>query len=243
VHLTEAALSKLREICRDHGRGNPIVKGLLATEAKGVVGSETKVEARTPDKGWNDAAEALWKAEMVDQPCDVTGPFNFHKLLNLAYKSYRRDGDDLLVFEDEALWLVEGEQCGTPYGMRGGESFEVTNGVATRRSDGRVIGYYIGKPDRWGFVQASSFSRYTTDQVHHIFNPDRVSYTRGEPVLVAADRTRSTARRRRWYSKMASHRGKKTAIVAPARKLPATGYRLLRDDTVYHSSLMCRPAA
>jgi hypothetical protein len=142
VHLTEAVLSRLREICRDHGRNDPIVKGLLATEAKGVVGSDTKVEARTPDKGWNDAAEALWKVEMVDQPCDVTGRFNFHKLLNLAYKSYRRDGDDLLVFQDEALWLVEGNQCGTPHGMRGGELFEVTNGVATRKSDGRVLGYW-----------------------------------------------------------------------------------------------------
>ena len=61
--------------------------------------------------------------------------------------------------------------------------------------------------------------------------------------LVAADRSRSTARLRRWYSKVASHRGKKTAIVALARKLLAIAYRLLRDDTVYRSSLVCRPAA
>jgi transposase len=61
--------------------------------------------------------------------------------------------------------------------------------------------------------------------------------------LVAADRSRSTARLRRWYRKVASHRGKKTAIVALARKLLAIAYRLLRDDTVYHSSLVSRPAA
>ncbi len=186
VHLTESALARLREICRDMGRNNPIVKGLLHTEAKGVVGSETKVEVRTGDEGWNQAAERLWKEEMVDRPCDVTGRFNFHKLLNLAYKSYRRDGDDLVVFDDEALWLVEGEQCGTPYGHLGGQLFEVTNGVATRKSDGRVIGYYIGKADKWGFVKSGDYGRYTVDQVHHVFNPDRVSYTRGEPVLTSA---------------------------------------------------------
>ena len=186
VHLTESALARLREICRDMGRNNPIVKGLLHTEAKGVVGSETKVEARTEDEGWNQTAEWLWKEEMVDRPCDVTGRFNFHKLLNLAYKSYRRDGDDLVVFENEVLWLVEGEQCGTPCGHFGGQLFDVTNGVATRKSDGRVIGYYIGKADKWGFVKHEDYGRYTVDQVHHVFNPDRVSYTRGEPVLTSA---------------------------------------------------------
>lgn len=68
AHLRESALARLREMCRDMGRNNPIVRGLLHTEAKGVVGSETKVEARTGDEGWNQAAERLWKAEMVDQP-------------------------------------------------------------------------------------------------------------------------------------------------------------------------------
>jgi len=186
AHLTEQALSGLREICRDMGRNNPIVKGLLHTEAKGVVGSETKVEAHTADEGWNEAAERLWKAEMVDQPCDVTGRFNFHKLLNLAYQSYRRDGDDLVVFLDDTLWLVEGEQCGTPQGVWEAELFDVINGVATRKSDSRVIGYYIGRADRWGFIKGESYGRYTVDQVHHVWNPDRVSYTRGEPILTSA---------------------------------------------------------
>ena len=61
--------------------------------------------------------------------------------------------------------------------------------------------------------------------------------------LVAADQSRSTARLRRWYRKVASHRGKKTAIVALARKLLAIAYRLLRDGTVYQASRVCRPAA
>ncbi|MEN6428059.1 MAG: phage portal protein [Phycisphaerales bacterium] len=183
AHLTEQALSNLREICRDMGRNNPIVKGLFATETKGVVGSETKVEARTADEQWNEAAERLWKAEMVDRPCDVTGRLDIHKLLSLAYKSYRRDGDDFVVFGDETLWLVEGEQCGTPQGAQGGERFDVTNGVATRKSDGRVIGYYIGRPDRWGYIQANAYGKFTVDRVHHVFHPDRVSYTRGEQAL------------------------------------------------------------
>lgn len=58
--------------------------------------------------------------------------------------------------------------------------------------------------------------------------------------LVVRDKSRSTARLRRWYSKVASHRGKRTAIVALARKLLTIAYRLLKDRTVYSSSLVSR---
>ena len=58
--------------------------------------------------------------------------------------------------------------------------------------------------------------------------------------LVVRDQSRSTARLRRWYSKVASHRGKRTAIVALARKLLTIAYRILKDQTVYRSSLVSR---
>ena len=58
--------------------------------------------------------------------------------------------------------------------------------------------------------------------------------------LVVRDESRSTARLRRWYSKVASHRGKRTAIVALARKLLTIAYRILKDQTVYCSSLVSK---
>jgi transposase len=60
--------------------------------------------------------------------------------------------------------------------------------------------------------------------------------------LVVRDTSRSSARLRRWYSKVASHRGKKTAIVALARKLLTIAYRILKDQTVYCSSLVGKAA-
>jgi len=54
----------------------------LHTEAKGAVGSKTKVQARTGEERWNQRAERLWKQEMEDQACDVTGRLNFHMLLS-----------------------------------------------------------------------------------------------------------------------------------------------------------------
>jgi len=61
--------------------------------------------------------------------------------------------------------------------------------------------------------------------------------------LVAADRSRSTVRLRRWYQKVLRQRGKKTAVVALARKLLTIAYRLLYDETDYRSRLVSQKAA
>jgi len=60
--------------------------------------------------------------------------------------------------------------------------------------------------------------------------------------LAVRDTSRSTTRLRRWYSKVAGHRGKRTAIVALARKLLTIAYRILKDQTVYCPSLVSRAA-
>ena len=61
--------------------------------------------------------------------------------------------------------------------------------------------------------------------------------------LVAIDRTRATQPLRRWFEKVASRRGKKTALVALARRLLVIAYRLLKDETVYDAARLKRKAA
>ncbi|MBW2673918.1 MAG: phage portal protein [Deltaproteobacteria bacterium] len=180
--LDEASLDRLREICRDLGRNNPLVKGLLLTEADDVVGTDTQIQVRTEDEGWNKAAEAIVKETMIDRTCDVTGRFNLHKLLHLGYLSYRRDGDAFMVFADDGPQLIEGHQCGTPTGKQT-KAFDIINGVAVAKKTQRLLGYYIGLPNKWGYIAAETWTQYPAGDVFHIFNPDRASFTRGEPVL------------------------------------------------------------
>ncbi len=59
-HLTETALYDLREACRDLGRNNPLIKGLLATERNGVVGSNTAIQSQADDSGRVKEVQALW---------------------------------------------------------------------------------------------------------------------------------------------------------------------------------------
>jgi transposase len=51
--------------------------------------------------------------------------------------------------------------------------------------------------------------------------------------LVAIDDSRATAPLRRWFARVASKRGKKTATVALARRLLVIAYQLLRQETDY----------
>ena len=117
AHLTEQALSDLRETARDASRNDPIVRGMMETYAEGIVGTELKIESRTTDEGWNRAREGLWKERMVDRPCDITGRFNFVHAIFLAVLSYARDGDFFVVFREDGPWMVEGQQCGSPLGV------------------------------------------------------------------------------------------------------------------------------
>lgn len=182
--LTEANLDKLREICRDLCKNSPIVKGLLKTESDEICG-DTNIQARTSDLEFNAKAEDLWKNEMADTACDVTGRFNFDQFLRKAFLSYRRDGDMAVILGDEWIQAIEGEQVGTPYGKKA-STFTITNGVAFSNQTKRVIGYYIGKPSKYGYIDAASYKQYKAEKVHHIFNPDRFSQSRGEPIFTSS---------------------------------------------------------
>jgi transposase len=61
--------------------------------------------------------------------------------------------------------------------------------------------------------------------------------------LVAADTRRATQPLRTWFNRVARRRGKKTAIVALARRLLVIAYHLVRDGTVYDTARLKRRAA
>lgn len=61
--------------------------------------------------------------------------------------------------------------------------------------------------------------------------------------LVAIDTSAATRPLRTWFNKVAKRRGKKTALVALARRLLIIAYRLLKDETVYDARRVKRRAA
>ncbi len=185
THLTEITLSDLRQIARDIGRNNPIIKGMLRTETNGVIGTGTQIQARTVDKDWNKKAEDLFYEECVIKPIDEKGMLNWPQILRKTYKTYRQDGDLFAIYLDDVIQMAEGEQCGTPWGKKFNQA-SVTNGVAKDPQTGRILGYYIGKPNSYGYIDGDSWKAYPRESVHHVFNPERFSNSRGEPALTSA---------------------------------------------------------
>lgn len=183
TELTEYNLHQLRDRSRYLSQNNPIAKGILKTEASGVVGSDTSIQAKTADDGWNDEAEALWKEEMIENPCDVTGRYNFHVFLEKAFRHYRRDGDAFVIFTKDGLQGVGGECVGTPYNVKQPTSFEIINGIAMSKLTGKFLGCYVGKASKWGYIESGSYKKYNAQQVHHFMNSEYFSSTRGEPIL------------------------------------------------------------
>jgi transposase len=61
--------------------------------------------------------------------------------------------------------------------------------------------------------------------------------------LVACDTQRSSAPLRRWFNQVARRRGKRTAVVARARRLLVIAYHLLREQTVYDPDRLRRKRA
>ena len=185
-HLTAERLTRLRDICEDLARNNPLVKGLTRKLATKVVGTSTKIQARSGDTGWNEEAENIFRDEMIDSPCDVTGRFDLLKYTKTLYQSYCTAGDIFTIFGDDYLQAVEGNQVGTPFERKDAENFDRVNGIAVSKKTRKVIGYYVGTPNKWGYIKNKDVKMYPADVVHHTFNPDRFSYSRGEPVLVSA---------------------------------------------------------
>jgi transposase len=60
--------------------------------------------------------------------------------------------------------------------------------------------------------------------------------------LVAIDRHRETQPLRSWFNRVAGRRGKKTAVVALARRLLVIAYHLLREETDYDPARLKRRA-
>lgn len=182
--LTEAVQDDLRETSRDLSRNNSIVSGMLQDEANDIVGAAgPAIEVEVPGE-WGKKAAVLWRQTMIEEACDHMGVHAWPTYVSTYYKSYRRDGDCLTILTDEGLQMIEGEQCGTPLG-KVTNKLRIVNGVAYNEK-GRRIGFYIGKPNRWGIIDSTSWKAYRAEHVHHMFNPERISSSRGEPALTPA---------------------------------------------------------
>jgi len=179
--LSEFDLAEFRLIGRDMSRNNPIAVGMLETEADEIIGNVLKIKPDTGSESLDAEIEQAWKEEVLQSPVDVKGEWNFLQVLRQIFTAYRRDGDCGCIFTDDGLQIIEGEQIGTPIG-KDEPLFKIINGVA-RKPNGKLLGYYVGKPTKYGYIEIGSYKKYDAKDMHLMYWPWRSSQSRGIPAL------------------------------------------------------------
>jgi lambda family phage portal protein len=161
---------------RDLENNHPLVSGILRKLSLYTIGS-LRYQARTSDPAVNSAYEAFFNE--WTKVADVSGRFDFLALLQLAFVSFLRDGDCLLVkslAEDGVkLQLIEADRIGNPF----------QTSILDDYIGGIRIDVQTGKPLSYCVTRRSQGSSYVDEQeipaerCLHLFDPQRHDSYRG----------------------------------------------------------------
>lgn len=184
-YSSESDYLKIMEYARDMDRNDPIVGQIVDRAVVNTIQDGIKVDPDTGDPSLDEDLSARWRewSEDADQ-CDVSGEMTFSDMELLALRSCFVDGDILgLPLVEGSMQLIEAHRLRTPSKTKR----NVVHGVLMddRR---RRLEYWITKqdiePHRAIAKVADIFPIAARDgngnrQVYHIYNPKRVTQTRG----------------------------------------------------------------
>jgi capsid protein len=184
-YRSEADYLRLIEEARDMDRNDTVVGQIVNRAVENEVQGGMSVDPQTGDKGvdtelWNRWDE--WSKE-PDQ-CDISGELTFAQMEELVSRHTKVDGDIFaLPSEDGQLQLVEGHRCRTPSGTKR----NVVHGVLLDEHRRRRQ-FWFTKDDVDPMMPLKLVSQVVPydardedghRQVFQIFNPKRVTQTRG----------------------------------------------------------------
>lgn len=190
-YRSEADFLYTIELGRDFDRNDPIAGVAIDRLCSNVLREGIGIE---PDTGWgklDDAVRAEFEAWANDPDrCDLAGEHTFRELEQLALRSVLVDGDIFaLPNETNALELIEAHRCRTPSNT----SRNVVHGVLLSETRKRLE-YWFTRDEidpSQTFAKVSDAipvkarDRDGNPQVFHVYNPNRISQTRGVSVFRA----------------------------------------------------------
>jgi lambda family phage portal protein len=189
-HLVDHELWDLREISREIERNNGIGVALLDRTCENVVGANGyDLNPATGDTSLNQQIEDDWLAWL--ETCDVTGELHGWELFELGYRSEHRDGDVLIVLDEDAnngdggLQLIEGDRVFSPRKPDLRDEFTLVNGfvldgVGAKRGVWVSDAVYDAEPNAISSEKGSWLER---GEFFHWMRRQRASATRGRPTF------------------------------------------------------------
>jgi lambda family phage portal protein len=184
-YRTQADYLRLIELARDMDRNDVVVGQTVDRAVANTIQDGLKLNAKTGDEDLNKDLESRWKA-WAEEPeaCDVSGELSFPDMESLALRHAFIDGDLIaLGVNSGALELIEAHRVRTPTTKR-----NVVHGVLLSKLR-RRLEYWVTRDDvnplnsarlRVGdTVQHRTRDAAGNRQVFHVYNPKRVTQTRG----------------------------------------------------------------
>ena len=199
--------ARSRDLTRNHG----IAASGIRTLTDNIVGYTLRLaawpdyRALGKDKEWGDEwarnVEAQWRTWASSTTCDAAGCLDLAAMTTLTFRSMLLNGDAVaLVLWEPAkgqfstkLQLVESDRLVNPEWTS--INSKVRGGIE-RDAMGRPVAYYIRKNtsywfDAWGWTawgypyeweRIPAYTSWGRRRVIHVFKPERVGQTRGEPL-------------------------------------------------------------
>ena len=188
-YRSESEYLKMVELARDMDRNDCIVGQTVDRAVVNMIQEGIAVDPQTGDAGLDRELVARRKTYCEDaDACDLAGELTYPELVSLAVRQTFVDGDIFaLPTRDGPIQLVEGHRVRTPSGT----TRNVVLGILLSEYRQRLE-YWITKdeiePSR-SVAKVSDVDRYPARdadgyrQVFHLYNPKRVSQTRGVTAL------------------------------------------------------------
>lgn len=194
-------LQKLRNRCRELERNNDYVRRYLNGLDSNVIGSsgvmlQMKVEDSplVYDEQANRVIENEWRKWCNRKHTTPNGRQSWLEICKLALRSCARDGDVLLQLvrgynndHGFSVQLIEADMLDIHHNnYRLANGGEIRMGVETN-TVGRPVAYHIltAHPGETSDTSRRRL-RVDADDIIHLYNPERISQTRGVPWMVSA---------------------------------------------------------
>ena len=184
-YRSQADYMKLLEQARDFDRNDAIAGQTVERAVTNIIQQGFTIDPQTGDKGADQIIADRWAEWSIDaDQVDLAGELNFNDMENLIPRQTFVDGDHIVLPNIEGpLELIEGHRLRTPSGTRK----NVVHGVLLNERRKRLQ-YWFTKEDVSPMATVKLVGETTpfdardaegNRQVFHIYNPKRVSQTRG----------------------------------------------------------------
>tara|TARA_R110002110_G_scaffold199101_1_gene409862 strand:- start:2744 stop:4246 length:1503 start_codon:yes stop_codon:yes gene_type:complete len=198
--ILRSDLAPLRARSRVLTRDNDYAKRYIRLAQKNIIGPQgIRMQARAKqrsgklDRGANDRIEAAWKAWGRKEYCSYTQEYSWLDIQKLVVAALKRDGEILVRKVRGArannpfsfsLDLIEADHLDENHVEELRNGNRIYMGVETN-PQGRIVAYWL--LDRHPGADASNVmnlrhrTRYPADEIIHVYDPDRVTQSRGVP--------------------------------------------------------------